>query len=102
MPATEVDPRTARERVAAGAFLLDCREPAEWDEAHIGGALLIPLMEVPGRLAEVPADRDVYVYCRSGARSARAAAWLRANGRPRAVNVAGGIERWVADGLPLG
>lgn len=97
----EVDPRTAHAAVAAGARLIDVREPVEHAEARIPGAVLIPLAEVPARLADIPGGEDVYIYCRTGLRSGRAVEWLALNGRPRAINVAGGIIRWATEGLPV-
>ena len=84
-----------------GAVLVDVREPWEHEEARIPGAILIPLGEIPERIAEIPADRDVYLHCRLGGRSARATAFLVENGRPRARNVAGGIDAWRGAGLPI-
>ena len=97
----EVTPREAFDAVSRGALLVDVREPWEHAEQHIAGAVLIPLNELPARLAEIPADRDVYVHCRMGGRSARAVDVLRQSGRPRTSNVAGGIEGWVNDQLPV-
>jgi rhodanese-related sulfurtransferase len=96
----EVDVHTAAERAAAGAPLVDVRQPDEFEEVRAAGAVLVPLGEVPERLAELPRDRTVYVICRSGARSMRAAEFLVANGVD-AVNVAGGTLAWVEAGLPV-
>jgi adenylyltransferase/sulfurtransferase len=84
-----------------GAALIDVREPWEYEQARIDGAVLIPLGEVPDRLTEIPEDRDVYVHCRTGGRSSRAVAFLRQHGRSRAYNLAGGIEAWREAGLPV-
>ena len=65
------------------------------------GELQTPLADLPQRLDEIPVDRDVHVHCRSGGRSARAVDFLRDSGRPRALNVNGGIEAWVVAGLPV-
>jgi len=85
----------------AGAALVDVREPWEYEQERITGAELIPMRDVPERIADIPADRDVYVHCKVGARSARVVEYLRANGRPRTFNVAGGIDAWRAAGLPI-
>jgi hydroxyacylglutathione hydrolase len=53
-------------------MLLDVRTAEEYAEGHIRGALLIPVQELEQRISEVPKDRQVYVYCRSGVRSSRA------------------------------
>ena len=68
---------------------------------RIPGSMLIPLGELPSRLAEVPTDRDVYVHCRMGGRSARAVHYLRAFGRPNSYNVTGGLDAWGDAGLPV-
>jgi rhodanese-related sulfurtransferase len=96
----EVTVAEAANGQAGGAVLVDVREPDEYVEVHAVGAQLIPLGEVVDRLDEVPRDGTVYVICRSGARSARAAEFYRANGVD-AVNVAGGTLAWVDAGLPV-
>jgi hydroxyacylglutathione hydrolase len=53
-------------------MLLDVRTAEEYAEGHIRGAKLIPVQELEQRISEVPKDRQVYVYCRSGGRSSRA------------------------------
>ena len=99
---SEVTPKAASEALAkGGAVLIDVREKSEYDEVHIPGSVLIPLGELPARLAEVPEDRDVYVHCRMGGRSARAVDYLRTFGRPNAFNVTGGIDAWQDAGLPV-
>ena len=75
---SEVTPKAASEALANGAVLIDVREKSEYDDVRIPGSVLIPLGDLPARLAEVPADRDVYVHCRMGGRSARAVDYLRA------------------------
>jgi adenylyltransferase/sulfurtransferase len=72
-------------------FLLDVREPGEWDAGHVEQARHIPLGQLPQRLEEVPRDADVVVTCRSGGRSARAVAFLRQQGFTRVKNLAGGM-----------
>lgn len=101
MSVPEVNVNRAADLVADGAPLVDVRQVEEFDEVHAVGALLIPLDQVAARIAEFPRDRAVYLICRSGARSARAAEYLRAQGVD-AVNVAGGTNAWVAAGLPVG
>lgn len=98
----EATPQQAHDAVSAGeAILIDVREPWEWDQLRIPGAVLIPLAEVPQRLHEIPDDRDVYVHCRLGGRSGKAVEFLREHGRPRAINVVGGIEAWQEAGLAV-
>jgi adenylyltransferase/sulfurtransferase len=74
-------------------FILDVREPYEYQIAQIGGKL-IPQNDVPQRLAEIPRDREIIVQCRSGARSQKIAEFLKQSGYPQVVNLAGGILAW--------
>jgi molybdopterin-guanine dinucleotide biosynthesis protein A/rhodanese-related sulfurtransferase len=85
---------------AAGAPVLDVRQPEEYAEAHVPGAQLVPLAEVLQRIDEVPSDRTVYVICKSGPRSLKAAEHLRGAGID-AVNVAGGTLAWIDAGHPV-
>ena len=89
--------------LGAGGALLDVRNPDEWLEQRVPGVALIPLAELPERVDDVPPpgeDGRLYVICRSGARSARAVAFLRSGGID-AVNVAGGTLAWVEAGHPV-
>ena len=97
----EVSPADAHVAHGGGALLLDVREEWEWNEGHVPGAVHIPMQQVPSRLGEIPGDRDVYVYCKVGGRSARVADYLRRQGRERVANVSGGIDAWVEAGLPV-
>jgi rhodanese-related sulfurtransferase len=78
--------------VEAGATLLDVRTEAEWSAGHLPGAVLIPVGELGARIAEVPRDRPVVVYCQSGGRSAQAAEMLASAGYD--VHDLGGIGSW--------
>ncbi len=73
--------------------LVDVREQNEYDFANLGG-IHIPLGQVHSRMAEIPADGDVIIHCRSGARSGQAVAMLMAAGRNNVRNLAGGILAW--------
>lgn len=75
-------------------LLLDVREQDEHETAHIDGATLIPLGELPQRLKEVPRDKPVVVHCHHGGRSARAVGFLLQNGFSDVSNLAGGIDAW--------
>ena len=74
-------------------FLLDVREPMEWDAINLAhlGAVLVPMREVPGRMDEIPRDRPVVVYCHTGARSLEVAKLLAAEGYRDVRNLEGGI-----------
>jgi rhodanese-related sulfurtransferase len=84
-----------------GAYVLDVREPGEWAAGHIEGATLIPLGDLPSRLAEVPHDAKVVVVCRSGLRAAQGRDILLAAGYPAVTSLAGGMNAWVAAGQPV-
>ncbi len=75
-------------------LLLDVREPLEFEINHLPGAVLIPFGNLPDRLAEIDATRDVVVYCHHGIRSVRAVELLRGAGF-RARNLKGGIVAWI-------
>lgn len=79
--------------------VLDVREPDEWEHGHIEGAVHVPLMQLPARLAEVP-DGRVLVVCKIGGRSARATHYLAQQGHD-VVNLEGGMIDWAAAGRPM-
>ena len=74
--------------------VLDVREAWEVAICTIEGSLAIPMNEIPGRLAELPADAPLVVICHHGTRSLNVTMWLRGEGFDRAVNLAGGIDAW--------
>ncbi|HEU5473210.1 MAG TPA: rhodanese-like domain-containing protein [Actinophytocola sp.] len=93
-------PSVSVDQLPDGATVLDVREPDEWAAGHAPDALHIPMGDLAARLDELPADGNVYVVCRSGGRSARATAYLNANGW-EATNVDGGMKSWHAAGRPM-
>src|SRR5262245_51571905 len=101
MAVPQLDPQEARQAIATGAAVLDVREQDEWDAGHLAGSQHVPLSELGGRLDEVPAEGALLVVCRSGARSDMVASHLDAAGRDECANLAGGLQAWVAEGLPL-
>jgi adenylyltransferase/sulfurtransferase len=107
-PVPEVSPADVAEGLASDGppFLLDVREPWEWLVSSLEGqgAHLIPLGELAGRMDEVPRDRRVVVYCRTGQRSDTAARQLLEAGYPEVANLVGGMVAWARDiepGLPV-
>jgi molybdopterin/thiamine biosynthesis adenylyltransferase/rhodanese-related sulfurtransferase len=78
-------------------FLLDVREPNEWEIGHLPDATRISVNELQGRLNELDTAREMVVYCRSGVRSGRAVDMLRAAGFRKVKNMTGGILRWADD-----
>ena len=99
-PYATVEPAAVAAMVDAGAILLDVREPHEWQAGHAPRARHIPLGQLARRAGELPRRRAVVTVCRSGARSARAAALLARDGR-QVSNLAGGMRAWARAGLPL-
>ncbi len=89
------------EDVPADAYLLDVREDDEWMAGHAPGAHHLPMMDVPARMAEVPADGEVVVVCRMGGRSAQVTAYLVNQGWDNVRNLEGGMEDWAAGGRPV-
>ncbi|PSK99339.1 rhodanese-related sulfurtransferase [Murinocardiopsis flavida] len=86
--------------VPADGYLLDVREADEWRAGHAPSAVHIPLGELAQRAAEVPRDRQVYVVCRVGGRSAQAVRALNDAGWT-AANVAGGMSAWALAGRDM-
>lgn len=83
-----------------GAFVLDVREPTEWNEYHVPGSTLIPLGELARRVQEVPKDKPVVVVCRSGNRSQTGRDVLLKAGFTQVTSLAGGLKGWQAAGQP--
>jgi rhodanese-related sulfurtransferase len=96
----EVDPEEAASLIADGAYLLDVREPDEWEAGHAPEAHHIPLGDLEARYQELPSDTTIVCVCRGGGRSARAAAALSTVGIS-AINLAGGMRAWESSGLPV-
>lgn len=86
--------------VPADAVILDVREDYEWVAGHAEDAIHIQLDQLPARLDELDPDQDLYVICRTGGRSFRAAQWLNGQGYT-AINVAGGMDQWLESGRQL-
>lgn len=97
----EVDPSFVVEAAANGAHLIDVRTEAEVAQGVIEGATHIPLHLLPLRAADVPQDKPVVIYCRTGARSAQACAFMAAQGFENMHNLAGGILSWARSGNSL-
>jgi rhodanese-related sulfurtransferase len=86
--------------VPGDAYLLDVREHEEWEAGHAPAAVHIPMGELSDRAGEIPRDQDVYVICRSGARSAQVTVALNHAGW-QAKNVGGGMKEWADTGRPM-
>ena len=96
----DADPEVMSANLPAGAFLLDVREDDEWAAGHAPDAVHVRLSEIPARTDEIPRDREVYVICRTGSRSAYVAQALSGAGW-NAVNVADGMTGWAVAGRPM-
>jgi len=83
------------------AYLLDVRTPQERQQGYIAGSVLIPIDQVERRIAEVPKNRPVIVYCAVGSRSRPVAQALARNGYPEVYNMRDGIFGWYRNGLPV-
>src|SRR5258708_7511125 len=76
-------------------ILLDVREPWEFQTAHIEGAILIPMGDIPSRAhQELDPEAHIIAYCHHGVRSMNVTAWLRQQGFEKAQSMAGGIDAW--------
>jgi len=84
----------------SGAFILDVRQPEEWNEFHVPDSTLIPLGELASRVAELPHDQEIVVVCRSGNRSAQGRDILLNAGFAQVTSMAGGLTQWKAAGFP--
>ncbi|MBL8935554.1 MAG: rhodanese-like domain-containing protein [Archangium sp.] len=83
----------AKALVKAGAVLVDVRTPEEFAAKHLDGAVNIPIDDLEARKAELPKDKDIVLYCRSGARSARGKSLLASAGYTRVHNL-GPMSNW--------
>jgi adenylyltransferase/sulfurtransferase len=95
--ATEITAVELKQRLDRGDALaiVDVREPNEYQINRIAGSVLIPLGDVPKRYTELNPTDEIVVQCKMGARSARAADFLRSVGFTRVLNLKGGILDWV-------
>jgi rhodanese-related sulfurtransferase len=96
----EISVTQAKEKYDTGAYLLDVRQPQDWDEYHIPGTTLIPLGELQSRVNELPKDKEIVVVCRSGNRSQQGRDILLGAGLEQVTSMAGGVSEWRASGYP--
>jgi rhodanese-related sulfurtransferase len=96
----EIDVDELEGHHAAGAVVIDVREPHEYDEAHVPGALLIPMGEVQERVGDFRQTAPIYLICATGSRSRRVAEFLETQGI-EAINVVGGTTAWIDAGFPV-
>jgi rhodanese-related sulfurtransferase len=99
-PSVDLSAHEALDAVRSGALLLDVRESFEWVSGHAPDAVHIPMSELGGRVGELPTDRTIVCVCHVGGRSAVVVQALNRGGWS-ALNLAGGMEAWLAAGLPI-
>ena len=92
---TDISVEELKKRLDRGddLFVLDVREPHEYQICNIGG-YLIPLNDLPKRVSELDSSREIVVHCKMGGRSAKAADFLRQSGFTKVHNLTGGINAW--------
>ena len=95
----EIDIDQAAAELEKGATFIDVREPAEYADGHLPGAVNIPMGQLPGRTDELDKNSTVHVVCASGNRSGAMTDFLTGSGFD-AVNVAGGTSAWIRAGRP--
>ncbi|WP_320040013.1 rhodanese-like domain-containing protein [uncultured Desulfobacter sp.] len=100
-PAKSMDTVQAKEFIAKHpneeTTILDVRQPSEYEQSHIPGAVLIPLSELSDRLGELDPDKSTMVYCAIGGRSRVAAQMLAGKGFKKVINMSGGIKAWESE-----
>jgi rhodanese-related sulfurtransferase len=97
----EVTCEEARAKQKAGALVVDVREPSEWNEGTIPGAVLISLGSLAARSQELDGSREIITVCRSGSRSRSAAQILQRAGFARVASMAGGMMNWQQQRFPV-
>ncbi len=100
-PVTADQVHERQQQKDAALYVLDVRAPEEYAAGHVPGAVNIPHDQIASRLAEVPKDKDVVLYCRSGRRSALAAEVLADNGYTRLQLLQGDMPGWTAKDRPV-
>lgn len=100
-----LSPKAFQARLACdkSAYLIDARTPKEFADGHLGGAILIDWLDnkrFMTKAATLDKSRPIYIYCRSGVRSAEASEYLRSLGYT-VYDMAGGILNWISQGLPI-
>jgi rhodanese-related sulfurtransferase len=100
---TEIDSETLKARLDAGddLVLVDVRTPSEVAQGVLPNAVHIPMTVIPVRAGELPRDRELVIYCRSGARSYHTCQFLAQQGIAQVVNLRGGIIAWARHGYQI-
>jgi rhodanese-related sulfurtransferase len=93
----------AKQNAGEEVFVLDVREPAEYQAGHIEGSVNVPIRTLVGNLSKLPANKgtSIAVVCKSGVRAAYATISLKLFGYTNVKDIAGGMLAWEKDGLPV-
>lgn len=98
MVPTEISNKKVKQLLdsSSDVLLLDCRQTEEYEICQIEGSILIPMSEIPQRVAELESAREkpIVVYCHHGIRSLQVVHWLRQQGFANSQSLAGGIDAW--------
>ncbi len=99
MPITQISATELQTRIQneTDLFLLDVREPNEFEYASIKNSVLIPLNQIPQRLGELNPQQEIVVICHHGVRSLQACMYLANSGFEHVANLTGGIDAWSCD-----
>lgn len=95
------DAQQAKAEYDKGTEFIDIREQYEYDEIRIPGAKLIPMSMMNARWQELPKDKDVIIYCRTGSRSASLLFQLSSMGYSNLINMSNGIVEWYEKEFPV-
>ena len=104
---TDISVQQGKEMIDRGeVFILDVRTQEEYASGHLKGSTLLAVQDIPKqelveKLKEIPKDRKILVYCKSGRRSAQASGILAENGFARIYNMQGGITEWMNAGYEV-
>jgi rhodanese-related sulfurtransferase len=103
MVVKEIDAADLQSRIEPGEdiALIDIRSDAEVAQGILPDAEHLPMHLIPLRMHDLPKDRDVVLYCRSGARSYHACNFLGQQGVDNVINLRGGIISWVRSGFDI-
>ena len=100
VPAVDVKQAAEMQSGETDALIIDVREPNEYAQLRAPGAVLIPLGQLNGRVADLPRDRQLLMVCRTGGRSQNATKFLQSQGFENVSNVNGGMVAWKNADLP--
>jgi len=100
---TEIESYELQSQMESGSdfILIDIRSEGEVARGVLPGAQHLPMHLIPMKLAELPKDKDIVLYCHSGARSYHACAYLKQQGYDNVINLRGGILAWARNGYDI-